>query len=146
MANSRNVIGQFREEVQETAGEVVKDVKDSVGQMIEQGIQSVKAPQLTPQQVQQKQLEDQKNLVEARRKIQWYKDLATAQKKVRDQEKQKWMQKREQQQEEQNKKIAKTQKKQVVITPPGKRQPGLPLREDIARTRQEIGKGHGVGG
>lgn len=153
MANSGNVIGQFREEVQETAGEVARDIKDAVGEMIEQGVRSVKTQPLTPQQMnnlqkaeQQKQLEDQKNLVEARRKIQWYKDLATAQKKVRDQEKQKQMQKREQQQEEQNKKMAKTQKKQVVITPPGKRQSGLPLREDIARTRQEIGKGHGVGG
>jgi len=118
--------------------EVSRDIKDSVGEMIEQSVQSITAPQLTPQQIQQKQMQDQKDLAEARRKIQWFKNLTAAQKKVRDQEKQKQMQKREPE--------AEAQKKQVVITPAGKRQPGTPIREDIARSRQEIGKGHGVGG
>jgi len=141
MSDSANPIGQFTDEIQETAGEVVSEVKDAVGEMVEQGLQSVKASPLTPQQIQQSQQQDQKDLSEARRKINWFKNLAAAQKQVRDQEKQKQMQKtQEQQQEVQEKKVEKVQIRQ------GTKKPGAPMSEEIARTRQEIGKGHGVGG
>ena len=62
MANPGNKLGQFTEEIEQATNEVAGDVKDSVGEMIEQGIQSVAGPKLTPQsfdsaQDKQKQLE-----------------------------------------------------------------------------------------
>ncbi|MDO8573823.1 MAG: hypothetical protein Q7R77_03665, partial [Candidatus Daviesbacteria bacterium] len=95
MAN--NVIGQFRDEVEQTAGEVVKDAKDAIGEMIEQNI----TPQLTPQQIQQKQADEQKQIAYTRRYLQ---DLQMAQVKVRAENKQK----------EQQRLQAGEQEKQVV--------------------------------
>lgn len=151
MANSANVIGQFKDEVEETTEEVVTDVKDSVGQMIEQGVQSVAGPKLTPQQLQQKQLDEQKKLAQARKTIKWYQDIAAAQKKVQEEVKQRKLQKhQEEEQEKQRKKQEEEEKKKVIISPAKKKPlfPGqvAPMKEEIARTRQEIGKGHGVGG
>lgn len=150
MANSANKVGQFTDEMEQAVGAVAKEVRDEVGQSIEQGVQSVVGKQLTTQQLQQKQSEDQKKLVETRRKIAWFKDLGVAQKKVREQENQKLAQRQQsEEQEEQKKKMEEDQKKQVIISP-AKRKPQVPGQkapiEEIARTRQEIGKGHGVGG
>ncbi|MDD5147640.1 MAG: hypothetical protein PHV63_03800 [Candidatus Daviesbacteria bacterium] len=118
MADGGSAIKQFGGEVAQVVGEVAKDVKDSVGQAIEQGVQSVVGTQLTPQQIQQKQLEDQKKLAETRRKIDFYKQTDQAQKQVREENKQKEMQKlQNQQQEEQVVEIKKEQKKRQPINP-----------------------------
>lgn len=150
MANSTTKVGQFTDEIEQATKEAGGEVKDAVGEMIEQNVKTTFGPQLTPQQIQQKQVEDQKKLVEARRKIAWFKDLSVAQKKIREQEKQKVQQKQQfEEQEKQKKKMEEDQKKQVIISP-AKRKPQVPGQqapvEEIARTRQEIGKGHGVGG
>lgn len=145
MADGGSGMKQFTGEMGQVAAEVAKDVKDEVGQMIEQGVQSVVGKQLTPQQVQQKQQDEQKQLAEARRKIKWYQDLTAAQKRVHEQEKQKQQQNQQaEQQQAENKKVEEAQRKQP-IPQPGKLRP-VRIREDIARTRQEIGKGRGVGG
>ena len=134
--------------IKAAVGEVAKDVKDVVGEIVEQGIQSVTASPLTPQQIsnlriaeQQKQQQDQQDLVVARRKIEFYKKVDLEQKKVRQANQQKETQRiQAQQQEVQEKKV---EKMQVHLAP---KKPGITLPEEIARTRQEIGKGHGVGG
>lgn len=108
------VIGQFKDEVEQTASEVAQDVKDSVGQMIEQGVQSVIGTNLTPQQIQQKQQEEQKQIAEARRKIAFYQKTAQEQQIVRQENKQKEQQGlQNKQQEEQVLKIKKEEKKTV---------------------------------
>lgn len=118
--------------------EVARDVKDEVGEMIEQGVQSVAAPQLTPQQIQQKQLQDQKALAEARRKIAWYKKLEDSQKKVREASSQKEAARLQSQQQEKQQEVQKVQiqstKKQQVIS------------EAVLRTQAERKAGKGVGG
>lgn len=142
MADSGGGVKQFTNEMEQAAIDVAKDVKDEVGQMIEQGVQSVAGPKLTPQQIQQKQLEEQKRLARARKTIRWYQDIAAAQRRVREEEKQKQLQR--QQQEEQEK-----QKKKVIISPARKTPqfPGqAPIREDIALSRPELKAGHGKGG
>lgn len=145
MADSGSGVKQFTEEMGQAASEVTKDVRDNVGQMIEQGVQSIAGKQLTPQQLQQKELERQKKLAETRKRLKWFQDIEAAQRKVREQEKQKQLQRQQvEEQEKQKKKMEEAQRKQP-IPQVGKRQGPL-LREDIARTRQEIGKGHGVGG
>lgn len=131
--------------MRQATAEVAKDVKDQVGQMIEQGAQSVAGKQLTPQQIQQKELERQKKLAETRRKIKWYQDIAQQQKQVREKEKQLKLQRQQAEEDEkQSKKMAEAQRKQAI--PQVGKLKGPMLREDLARTRQEIGKGHGVGG
>ena len=151
MANTNGVIGQFKDEMEQTATDVAKDVKDEVGQMIEQGVQSMAGKTLTPQQIQQKQLEEQKNLIEARRKIKFYQDTELKLKRIREEKRQKELQRIQQEDEEKKKKkLIEDQKKKVIISP-AKRTPQfpgqpMPQPEEIARTRQEIGKGHGVGG
>lgn len=151
MTDSGSGIGKFTDEMEQATTQVAKDVKDSVGQAIEQGVQSVVGKQLTPQQLQQKQIEDQKKLAEARRKIAWFKDLSLAQKKVREQEKQKLQQRQQIEEEGKQKKKKEEEEKKKVIISPAKKTPMFPgqvtpMKEEIARTRQEIGKGHGVGG
>ena len=151
MAGNPGVIGQFREEVEQATQGVAKDVKDAVGEMIEQGVQSVTNTKLTPQQLQpfdtsttlsaqgrQKQQEDQKKIAETRRVIEFYKKTEEDLRRVREQKKQEQTQKQQaEKQEEKDKKqekfIKKEDSKQRV-------------REDIARSRAEIGKGHGIGG
>lgn len=122
MANSNNVIGKFTEEFQETAGEVAQDVKDEVGAAIEQGKQSVAAPQLTPQQLQQKQQADQKKELDRQKQLvytrRWLADLQTAQAKVRAENKQKEQQRLQaEQQEKQVVEIKKEEKKKKPVNP-----------------------------
>ncbi|MBU1031908.1 hypothetical protein KKE03_03245, partial [Patescibacteria group bacterium] len=111
MADNRNIIGKFTDEMEQTTGEVVQDVKDSAGEAIEQGVQS--GP--TPQQIQQKQTQDQKDMVEARRKIAFYNKTDQEQKIVRQQEKQKLTQKQQiEAQEKQAKKAKEAAQKQSI--------------------------------
>ena len=149
MANA-NVIGQFKDEVEEASGEVVQDVNDSVGEMIEQGVQSVAGPTLTSQQFQQKQLEEQKKLAQARKTIKWYQDLTAAQKKVIDEDKQKKLLQQQQEEEEKKRKKQEEEEKKKIIISPAKKTPQFPgqapIREDIALSRPELKGGHGKGG
>lgn len=85
--------------VQNIGEAVVKPVAEEFGKAVEQGIQTVvQGPQnITPQQKpldvdQGRQLKEQKELAEARRKIAWWKSLGEAQREVREQEKQKKLQ------------------------------------------------------
>lgn len=151
MANTNGVIGQFKDEMEHAATEVASDVKDNVGEMIEQGVQSVTGQQLTTQQIQQKQLEDQKKLANTRRVIAHYKKVEEDLSTVREQKKQDQLQRKQiEEQEKQKKKLVEEQKKKIIVSPAKKTPqfPGQPAPqpEEIARTRQEIGKGHGVGG
>lgn len=141
MADSRNVIGKFSDEVEQTATEVAKDVKDSVGQIIEQGFQSATGIQPTPQQIQQKQQEEQKQLLETRRKIAFYDQTDQAQKMVRQQNKQKEVQRlQEEQQRKQEKKMEKIQEQQTA------KKPGAGTPEEILRSQVERKVGKGLGG
>lgn len=153
MANPAGRIGDFVEEIEQAAGEVVEDVRDQVGEAIEQGVQSITGKQLTPQQIQQQQEEDQKQLMEARKKVKWHQDVQLAQLKVREEEKQKQVQRKQQEQEEeQQRRLAKENEKRRTIVSPAKQAPQIPgqppakMEEEVARSRQEIGKGHGIGG
>lgn len=143
MADGGSAVKQFAEEVVQEVGEVVKEVKDEVGQALEQGAQSATGTQLTPQQIQQKELERQKKLTETRREIKWYQDIETAQRDARQKEKQKQLLRQQvQEQEEQKEKMEEAKTKQL-IPEPAKPQS---LSEAIARTQAERGKGRGVGG
>lgn len=143
MLDSGGSGNQFASEMKSTVVEVAKDVKDSVGQAIEQGVQSIVGTQLTPQQIQQKQKEEQQELEKARKVINYYKTLGVDIKKAQEERKQKEMQRLKQtQEEEQMKKAQKAQMQQDIKAPP----PGKGLREDIARTQAERSKGRGVGG
>mgnify|MGYP001566856090 CR=1 FL=1 len=140
MADGASGVKQFAEELGQAAGEVTKDVKDSVGEALEQGVQSVTGTQLTPQQIQQKETERQKKLAENRRIIAHYGKIKQDQKTVRDQEKQKQIQTQQAEiQQQQTKKIQQVKQQAVKI-------PGQPLREDLARTQVERSKGRGIGG
>lgn len=140
MADSGSGVKQFTGEMGQATSEVAKDVKDEVGQMIEQGVQSIAGKQLTPQQIQQKQQAEQQRLEQARKVINYYKTLDINIKKAQEDRKQTEAQRWQQmQQEEQAKKVQKAQLQQAP------KRPGE-LREDIARTQAERGKGRGVGG
>ncbi len=154
-SGSGNVIGKFTDEVEQAAGEVGQDMKDAVGEMIEQGVKSVADPTLTAQQLQQKQQEDQKKEIDRQKQLaytrNWLKNLEASQKRVREEEKQKRLQKQQlEEQEKQKKKMEEQARKTRIISPARKAPPmpgqPTPVVEEIARTRQEIGKGHGVGG
>lgn len=117
MANN-GIIGQFADETAETVREIAQDVKDEVGQMVEQGIQSIAGTQLTPQQIQQKQAEDQKEIAENRRKIAFYKQTAQEQQQVRQQNQQKEQQRlKTQQEEKQVTEMKKEEKKKQSVNP-----------------------------
>lgn len=145
MANNNNVIGQFKDEITETAGEVAQDVKDSVGEMIEQAAQTSTGSQLTPQQQQQKQQEDQKKELDRQKQLvytrKWLKDVEMSQQKVRMENKQKEQQKQQiEQQEVQDKKVEKIQKQQAS------KKPGGTTQDAIQRSMAEYKAGKGVGG
>lgn len=143
MADIGSGLKQVAEETVEVVQEVAKEVKDELGQALEQGAQSVVGTQLTPQQIQQKELERQKELAETRRKIKWYQDIETAQKDVGQKEKQKQLLRQQaQEQEEQKEKMEEAKRKQLIPEPA--KPPSL--SEAIARTQAERGKGRGVGG
>lgn len=133
MSNSKNIIGGTFEDVNEA---VVKPVTDEVGKAIESGVQSVvqgPVQKSAPQQpFEGKQLEDQKKLVEARRKIDWWKTLGEAQRKAREEERQKQMQRVQEEKKKQEVKQFTIQQK--------KRQ--LPA-EIAARGKAEIKRGIG---
>lgn len=134
-----NSVKQFTEELEQTAGEIKIDVKDEIGQALEQGVQSVVGTQLTPQQIQQKQIDDQNKIAEARRKINFYQKTAREQAAVRQQNKQKEMQrKQEEQQETEQKKVEEVQIKQA------QKKPGI--SEAVLRSQAELKVGKGVGG
>jgi|SRR3989344_4136646 len=118
MADLGSGIKQVAEETAEVVKEVTEEVKDSLGQALEQGAQSATGTQLTPQQIQQKQADDQKKIAEARRKIAFYQQTDQAQKMVRQQNKQKEMQRIQvQQQEKQVIEIKKEEKKKQPVNP-----------------------------
>lgn len=116
MADSGNGISQATEEVVQAAGEVAKDVKDSVGQVLEQGVQSVAGPNLTPQQVQQKQQQEQQQLAETRRKIDWYKKIDEEGKRVRQENLLK--EKKRLESQEQEKEVKRVQLEGKIKQPP----------------------------
>lgn len=145
MANAANVIGKFTEETGELVKETARDAKDAVGEMIEQGVQSAVSPQMTPQQLQQKQQEDQKKETDRQKQLaytrRWLTDLQMAQQKIRQDEKQKKMQKQnEQTQEEQKKKVEQVQQKQAS------KKPGGTMQDALLRSQAEYKPGKGVGG
>ncbi|MCL4365763.1 hypothetical protein M1437_00875 [Patescibacteria group bacterium] len=122
MANPGSVIGKFSDEIQETTGEIAQDAKDSVGEMIEQGMQSVTGSQLTPQQIQQKQQEDQKKEMDRQKQLiytrNWLKGVETAQAKVRMENKQKEQQRLQaEEQEQQVTEMKKEEKKKQPVNP-----------------------------
>lgn len=113
--NNGNVIGQFQDEIEQTSGEVAEDVKDSVGEAIEQGVQSVVGSQLTPQQLQAQEIQRQKQLAYTRK---WLGDLQKAQEKVRAENKQKEEQRlKAQQEEKQVTEMKKEEKKKKPVNP-----------------------------
>ena len=75
MADSGGGGNQFGSEMKSTVAEVAKDVKDAVGEMIEQNVRTAVGSQLTPQQQQQKQQQEQQDLEKARKVINYYKNL-----------------------------------------------------------------------
>lgn len=146
MADGGSGIQQVTEEIAQTAGGVIEDVKDSVGEAIEQGVQSVVGTQITPQQIQpalptqrgeQKQQQDQKDLSEARRKIAFYQNVGQEQKQVIQENKQKEMDRLQGQQQEEQ---VKVQKFQIQTS----KKAGL--SEEILRSQAERKVGKGIGG
>lgn len=125
MAN--NVIGQFADEVEQTAGEVANDVKDEFGQALEQGVQSVIGAQLTPQSFdsasdkQQKQQETQKQEFDRQKQLsytrKWIQDLKISQEKARAENKQKEQQRLQVQEQEKQVEVKKEEKKKQAINP-----------------------------
>lgn len=120
--NNGNVIGQFRDEIEETSNEVAEDAKDAVGEALEQGVQSVIGSQLTPQQLQEKQQQDQKKEIDRQKQLvytrKWLGDLQRAQEKVRAENKQKEEQRlKAQQEEKQVAEMKKEEKKKKPVNP-----------------------------
>lgn len=118
MADGGNVIGKFADELEQPTKEAGEELKDAVGEAIEQGVQSVFGPQLTPQQIQQKQVDDQKQLTETRRKLEFYTRTDQEQKRVAAENKQKEEQRlQNQKQEEKEEEVEKEEKKKQPINP-----------------------------
>jgi|SRR3989344_1618592 len=128
---------QFGGEVIEAIKETGNEVVDAVGEAIEQGVQSVIGPKLTPQQIQQKQQQDQRDLAETRRRISWLRNIDEEQKKVREANMQKEQQRLESQQQDKQEEVQKIQIQQAkqVKTP-----------EEVLRAQAERKVGKGVGG
>lgn len=124
MADAGGVIGQFKDEIVETTKNVASEISDQVEQAAEQGIQSITGiqsnSQITPQQVQQKEQADQNQLAETRRVIKWHTDIAEAQKKVRQEQKQKkaqGLQEDQTQKEEKKIKFFKQKEDKKILAP-----------------------------
>lgn len=110
---------QFGGEVIEDFKEVAKDVKDEVGQAIEQGVQSVVGKTPTPQQIQQQYLQRQKDQKELQRVRTWFKNLEQQTAQVREQNLQKEQQRlQNQQHEKQVSEIKKGEKKEQSVVNP----------------------------
>ena len=129
---------KFSGEVVEAVKQVATDFKDVVGEMIEQGMQSVAGLTLTPQQIQQKQQEDQKDLAQARWKIEQLKKIDQEQKQVRRVNQQKEQQRLQSEQQEKQEEV-----QQVQIQTAKEQQT---VSEEVLRSRTELKIGKGVGG
>jgi len=117
MANVKPIGGTF-----EDVGEAMAPIKDSVGEAIEQGVQSIVAPQLTPQQQQEKQQQDQKKEMDRQKQLsytrKWLMDLQRTQEKVRAEAKQKEQQRLQAQEEEKKvSEMKKEEKKKKPVNP-----------------------------
>ncbi|MBI2017650.1 hypothetical protein HYS92_01220 [Candidatus Daviesbacteria bacterium] len=122
MSDSGGGVKQFAGEMKGAVAEVTKDAKDSVGEAIEQGVQSVVGTQPTPQQVQQKQQEDQKRELDRQKQLVytrgWLKNLEAEQQKVRKENKQKEQRRLQtEQQEKQTTEMKKEEKKKQPVNP-----------------------------
>lgn len=143
---------QFAGEVKQVAQEVVEDVKDQVGEAIEQGVKSITGQQLTPQQIQQKEEERQKELAETRWKIEQFKKTEQGVQQVRDQREQQEDQRKQQEDQQKQEAFARAQEDQSQsIVSPAKQEPQAPgqkveQREEIKRSKSELRTGHGIGG
>lgn len=142
---------QFAGEIKQAVQEISMDVKDQVGQAIEQGVQSVVGQQLSPQQIQQKEEEKQKRLAEVRWKLERLKKTEQQVGQMREENQQKDAQ-RLKEWEEKNKRDAqeKALRNQQIISP-AKQTPQAPgqaveQREELQRSKQELRAGHGIGG
>ena len=86
MSDSGSGGGQFASEMKSAVVEAVKDTKDAVGEMVEQGVQSISGTNLTPQQIQAKQQSDQKIEIDRQKKLAytraWLSNLTADQNKV----------------------------------------------------------------
>ena len=137
MAPNRPIGGTFEDVGEQINQSVVKPVVDEVGKAIEAGIQSVVGGQsVDPQQIQQQKSEDQKKISEWRWRLQKIKELQEAQRKIREEEKQKLLQ--GQQQEEQAKKEKTEVKKFEVFKKQKEVNP-----ETAAKGKAEIKRGVG---
>lgn len=121
MSDSGSGMQQVAEEIVETTGEVAQEAQDFVGAAIEQATQSI-TPQPSPQQIQQKQEENQKKEIDRQKQLTytraWLKNQEADQKKVIMENKQKEQQRVQSQvQEEQIKKSEGFQQKQQSVDP-----------------------------
>jgi hypothetical protein len=139
MSDSGSGGNQFVAEAAQTVKEVAGDVNDAVGEMVEQGVQSTFSSAPTPQQVQQKQQQDQADLVKVRKQIAWMKNVDAEQKQVAAANKQKEAQRIETQHQQ-----SQTQPGEVVA--PSHQTAKPQVAEEVKRTMTEIKQGKGVGG
>lgn len=136
MANIKQMIGGTFEDIGEA---VVQPMKDGVGQALEQGAQTTtNTSPITPQQKQKTQTEVQGRLVEARRKIDWWKKLAQEQQKVRDQQKQEELQRLQNQQNttqqaQQNVQFEQSKKQQQL-------HPSISQKQTAAENKNKVGE------
>lgn len=115
---------------------VVKPVADEIGKALEQGAQAIAGKTPTTQQIQQKQMQDQKDIADTQRKIDYWKQIAQAQAQVRQVKKQEDVEKNQEKKEE-----AKIKQYEIVEKKQDSEQ-----REDMARTQGERRAGRGMGG
>ncbi len=137
-------VKQFIEEAGQAAGEVVKDVKNELGQIAQEMGQSISGQQFTPQQIQQQQINDQKDLAEIRRKVRFYQQHTAEVNKVLEENKQTEAQRIQAQQQEQQK--AEQEEAQKAQLPQAVTTQAKGIREDIAETMPELKGGRGKGG
>ncbi len=131
-------IKQVTGEMVQAAGEVLGEVKDAAREMAEQGVQSATGTQLTPQQIQQKQQQDQNDLAEARRKIALYDNQDQEQKQVRQANNQKEADRVKAEQQEEAVQVQQAQSQ--ATQDPNK------VPDAVSNTYTEVKQGKGVGG
>lgn len=124
---------QVSSEIIQTTTEVAKDVKDAVGEMIEQGVQTAVGSNTTNDQKQIEQ--EQKDKKELRRVRKFFQDLEQQTAQVRAANQQKEAQRLESQQQQQVKEQQEQQESKKTTVP-----------EAILRTQAELKVGKGVGG
>lgn len=125
MADGVKPIGGTFEDIGEVMNDsVAKPMKDQLGEMVEQGKQSIAPKAVAAQQVsaadaQQKNLDQQQKITEARRRIFYWQDLEAKTRAIREEEKRKEAERKQKaEQEEQEKKKVKQfeiQKKAEVL-------------------------------